>query len=55
MLLNLNKTFMLRRMKTKIVAIMLMILMKPVTEDTYKRSCLDIILMDSCQFGQQTT
>ena len=29
--------------------------MKPVTEDTYKGFCLDIILMDSCQFGQQIT
>ena len=55
MLSNLNKMFLSRRMKTKIVAIMIMILMKTVTEDTFRRNCLEIILMDSCQFGQQET
>ena len=34
---------------------MLMILMKLVTEDSFKRNSLSIILMDSCRFGQQKT
>ena len=55
MLFNLSKTFLSRKMKTKIVAIMSMILMKLVTEDSFKRNFLSTIPMDSCRFGQQKT
>ena len=55
MLFNLSKMFLSRKIKTKIAAIMLMILMKLATEVSFKRNSLGIILMDSCRFGQQKT